>query len=299
MEMAVRLILDSPYIIEDISKRSVDARMRKFLAFSNISKILELPYRGYISLTDKSFANDRSASKMEVAICTAIGLAGWTAWTAADNIRDGGKGGKSPSNSIGYDDHNHGDDLYVFSILRPIIQDLIESLSLSSHHMSRIIQIISTMEYANAEHCALGIREWSSWKSMGAAIPFLGLMMKIGATEEDIDHCQSFFYYFISARQLSDDALDWREDIGGCKDSNSGNKVINKVNDTLVTKWMERDFQRRIKYAVAIEMRRRSRQAIEEAQKISCFTDTGFLEELPRYYERMAENIISSQSAHP
>jgi hypothetical protein len=211
----------------------------------------------------------------EIIICVAIGLAGWAAWTAADRIRDG------ENNLSGKNDGGNIHDLYIFSILRPIIDELIDKLSLPDVHMNHIKRIIGTMEYANAGHCVLNIREQSSSKSMGAAIPLLVLMMRVGASHKDISLCEDFFRYFILARQLSDDALDWKEDSG-------------ITNATLIVKLLEDVFEEKVKYEVAAEILKRSRQAIEKARGISCFNDTGLLEELPRYYEKMADRILKN-----
>jgi hypothetical protein len=262
IEKAIRLILESGYFVEDGSKILINEHLRVLAKQPNIRKILELPLRGAEALSFNGLK--------ETAICTAIGLAGWAAWTATDRIRD--EGGLN-------------DDLYIFSILRPIIDELIGKLSLLESHLRCLVGIMGKMEYANSSHCSMGVREQSSWKSMGAAIPLLTLMMKYGASNKDISSCEEYFYYLILARQLSDDALDWKEDSG----------VIG--NSTLVISWLEKAFEEHVKYKVAKEMLKRSRQAIEKARSISCFTNTGFLEELARYYEEMAERILKKTPA--
>jgi hypothetical protein len=303
IEIAIRLILESGYFVEDASKRLIEGHLRTLVKQPNIRKILELPCQAYGSLTQSDQNKGRLEGGLDktnvVTICTAIGIVGWAAWTAADRIRDN----ESVSSGTG----GPSDDLYIFSILRPIIDELIGRLSLPTIYLKRLKQAIGMMEYANSSHCALGVREKSSWKSMGAAIPLLALMMKVGVTgakasemevlNRDIALCEDFFYYFILARQLSDDALDWKEDA-------SKGKVSNQSNDTLVVKWLEGAFEEQVKYKIAAEMLKKSKRAIENARNISCFTDTGFLEELPRYYEEMAERIlqkqpISSSPAHP
>lgn len=272
----MRLILDSGYFVADGSKDLIGMRLRELAVQPNIRKILELPCRGYETLSFKDIdgrqiinARDENAPL----ICAAIGLAGWAAWTAADRIRDG------ENIACGASCDGNGEDLYIFSILRPIMDELVGKLSLPTVYIKRIKHVIGMMEYANSRHCALGARKQSSWKSMGAAIPLMALMMKVGASNKDIEACESFFYHFIMARQLSDDALDWKEDSGA-------------TNDTLVVKWLGRAFEERIKYEVAKEMLKRSKRAAKKARSISCFTDTGFMEELPGYYEKMAERVL-------
>jgi geranylgeranyl pyrophosphate synthase len=105
--------------------------------------------------------------------------------------------------------------------------------------------------------------------------------MRVGASHKDISLCEDFFRYFILARQLSDDAWDWKEDSG-------------ITNATLIVKLLEDVFEEKVKYEVAAEILKRSRQAIEKARGISCFNDTGLLEELPRYYEKMADRILKN-----
>jgi len=299
--MAISLILESGYFVADGSKDLIGRRMRESAAQPNIRKILDLPRRGYEALIqvalNESAPKERSDKVNAVIICTAIGLAGWVAWTAADRIRDGENPARANAGN-GADGFN--DDLYVFSILRPIIDELIGRLSLPTIYLKRLKRIIGMMEYANSSHCALGTREQSIWKSMGAAVPLLALMMKVGAQgtkaseidalNKNIVLCEDFFRNFILARQLSDDALDWKEDAGV---GNGGRlKTAGANGDTLVVRWMERAFDRQVKYEVAAEMLKRSRRAVEKARNMSCFTDTVFLEELPRNYEEMAEKIL-------
>ena len=269
--------------------------MRELAAKPNIGKILEFPLRGAETLS--------SSGHKETVVCTAIGIAGWAAWTAADRIRDGENALRGTSCG-GNDFGSLGGDLYVFSILRPIIDELIGKLSLSESHLRRLIGIMGKMEYANSTHCSMGVREQSSWKSMGAAIPLLALMMKAGAPgakasemdslNKDISLCENYFYHLILARQLSDDALDWKEDAGGIGNGKEL-KTIGANGDTLVVKWLEDAFEERIKYQVAKEMLKTSRQAVKIARDISCFINTEFLEELPRYYEKMAERILKGK----
>jgi hypothetical protein len=284
IEMAVRLILESGYFVEDFSKQLVERHLRELAAKPNIRKILELPCQAYGSLAQSAKNKGPAEGDLDktnvITICTAIGLAGWAAWTAADLIRDG----ENPVRAnTGNGADNFNDDLYIFSVLRSIIDELIGKLSLPAIYLKRLKHIIGMMEYANSSHCALDARERSSWKSMGAAIPLLTLMMKYGTSNKDISSCEEYFYYLILARQLSDDALDWKEDSG----------VIG--NSTLVINWLEKAFEEHVKYKVAKEMLKRSRQAIEKARSISCFTNTGFLEELARYYEEMAERILKGK----
>lgn len=267
------------------------------VAQPNIRKILELPCQAYGSLAQSAKNKGPAEGDLDktnvITICTAIGLAGWAAWTAADRIRDGENDVRGIS----------CDDLYVFSILRPIIDELVGKLSLLESHLRCLVGIMGKMEYANSSHCSMGVREQSSWKSMGAAIPLLALMMRLNASDKDIASCERLFYYLILARQLSDDALDWKEDASSIR---NGKKLqtIGANGDTLVVKWLEDAFEEHVKYKVAKEMLKTSRQAVKMARDISCFTNTEFLEELPRYYEEMAERIlqkqpISSSSAHP
>lgn len=288
-EKAIRLILESGYIVPGMSKRLIERRIWTLMAQPNIRKIIELPCRGYGSLIQSTLnvnPTENELNESSLIVCTAIGLAGWAAWTAADRIRDG-------ENTIG-GNKSDGDDLYIFATLRPIIDELVHKLSLSDEHRNHITHIIGMMEYANARHFSLGIRMKSSWKSMGAAVPLMALMIKAGSPDKNIALCEDFFRYFILARQLSDDAIDWKEDVG--RVGNTGKLKTDCVNNsTLVIKWLERSFDERVKYEVAAEMRKRSRQAMEKARSISCFADTGFLEELPRYYEEMAEGILRKQ----
>lgn len=277
MERAIRLITGNVRIIADDSKRLIGARLRALTGQPGIRKILELPCLGGRSLGRRGALKER-----DIISCTAIGLAGWTAWTAIDRVRDGENRSQEEDAA----------DIYAFSALRPVIDDLVRGLSLPAACANRISRIIGTMEYANAPQCALGARDRSSWKSMGAAMPLMALMMKAGASDADVGACEGFFHRFILARQLSDDALDWREDTGQSRSAKA-------IGGTPVTELLGRYFDREGKYEIAMEIRTEARRAIQEACGIECFEDTRFLEGPASHYAEMAEAIIARRPARP
>jgi geranylgeranyl pyrophosphate synthase len=126
----------------------------------------------------------------------------------------------------------------------------------------------------------------------------LGLLMSVRAADRDIRACKRYFYHLIMARQLSDDACDWREDLKADK-------------STLIVCWMRKDcssqkspseiealFRDRIKPRAAKEILRCARASIAAAREICCLADTEFLEELPRYYKDMAMRILARRPTH-
>ena len=137
-------------------------------------------------------------------------------------------------------------------------------------------------------------------KSIGATIPMIMLLVNIGASQRDIDNCYAYFYHLIGARQISDDALDWPDD-------------IKKGHGTSVTQWLEKlagkklpgqkisirtykkAFNEIVTPRVDCKILWHARKSIEYAKQMTCFKSTEPLEELPRFYEDMATELIAKR----
>lgn len=290
LEKARDYILGHPIIVSDLMRESVANLIDDMSEKENIKNIIILPIQAWGLLK-----NQRSLDMKDGVKCVALGLAGWTAWTRADDIRDG----EEDMDAI-------KDGMANFSVLQSVVHDIIRELSLKKEDRNRIIEILGKMEDANSKEnarndCVMNIRERSIWKSMGAAVPMMAFMMKARRPETEIKACEDFFRHFILARQLSDDACDWPEDLF------NGRK-------TPVTEWIEDEsdpfmiidmdmdkskeiFDRHVASKIAREIRDRACEAIDCVRKIDAFRDTGFLEELPGFYLGMANKILERRES--
>jgi hypothetical protein len=177
--------------------------------------------------------------------------------------------------------------------MRPICDELIVLLFPTDHSKrNKVKKTLAVMEYANSRGCTLNLEGISVLKSIGVALPMVAFLMNVGVDTKNVKVCKQFFYHFILCRQLSDDALDWPED-------------MKKGQRTLVTEWLEeaigkdrpfrkyrKAFDKTVSPKVAQKILSHSRSSIGYAKKMTCFTSTEFLEELPRFYKEMAEKIL-------
>lgn len=263
---AAKLVLDSPLISSGNLREIVVASLDRLIARPGIRNIIALP-----CLAGRFLRERYRILPRETRICMAIGLAGWAAWTAADDIRDGDcekTGGKSA-----------GIMLAEFSLLSQVMHALVDKLGLSAAGRRKIASIIGAMEEANCMEGSIDVRRRSVDKSLSVIIPVVALMMKAGASNADIAAFEDSFRHFILARQLSDDALDWKEDVA------NGER-------TAVIELIEEAFAKDLRSRIAGEIVRESQQALRGMARISCFTDLSFLEDLPAAYKNMAERIL-------
>ena len=123
MEKALDLIKNSPYIISQDSWNQVEKQIHKILSYKKIKKIILLP--------KNTHPIDTTCSTTAIA----IGIIGWTIWTLMDDIRDNRS--------------NNSQIVYAYSVLRPIMDELIYGLKMSDQYLNCICKIIGVMEYAN------------------------------------------------------------------------------------------------------------------------------------------------------
>ncbi len=312
-------ILSSACASPEIINRKISVAIQCILRGKNIRRVLELPMRA-----GKELVGVEPIDGEVLDACVAIGIAGWAAWTCSDAIRD-----SEPLNELGNESNggkdnasNRNDRLAVFSILQSITHELINRLQLPLNKLRHIYRLIASMEEANCgngkserpcekriENRVYGLRRTSAEKSMGAAIPLLALMMKSSANKKDIRNCQKFFFHFILARQLSDDACDWREDLAGGRETLMTRWILNEIPEDS-SAWNESDenaknvfnddipkelakiFDEKVSLWTAREIIKQSCRAVYYARKITCFKDVEFLESLPQFYEKNAMEVI-------
>jgi len=234
--------------------------INQILSYKNVRKIILLPFHASIELKD----DEETAT-----ICVAIGIIGWSIWTILDRIRDEYKSYNTLKNTY------LENDLAVFSNLRPIIDELINSLGLPEKYRANIAYEMAMMEYANSSKHSLHIHEQSIQKSIGVAVPLLLFLMKIKANRSCADtyidscigYCKKYFYHLIAIRQLSDDVLDWEND-------------IKTGSQTPMTEWLKTSSLKDVHKKVDCKILTHSRLAIKYAKKMTCFRSTKFLSEI-------------------
>ncbi len=275
MKTEIYRIKDSPYIITEKQWKHIEGYLNKIIEKVGFRKIILLPRIAYNLLQKQYLSNEESNTHKT---CVSLGIIAWAAWTAIDEIRD--------------EEQPDSDYIVIFLILRPIVDELIDDLCLQKKLSDRLIGKISIMEHVNSKIYPTPIKSHYILKSIAVSVPLLALMMKIETESKYIKLCQKYFYHLIGARQLSDDALDWPED-------------MKKDQHTLVTQWLietvgkdrsvreyRKAFNKIVSPRVARKILRHSRLSMSYARKMTCFTSTEFLEELPRFYETMATNIL-------
>lgn len=191
------------------------------LNWGGVSKIILLPNR-----ISKFFQVNES--RMIDKIST-VGLLGWVAFTIDDQIRDKDTEIKADWVSIP-----------VSNILKNRMYQLINGLSLDRDILTKVYNIISEMESVNKLEEDVKPIDFKKMehtiKSMGLAIPTILLFNKVGNKSKfnTEDLLIKYFRYYISARQISDDLTDWREDLKLNKNTFVTNLVLKRkiVNDT-------------------------------------------------------------------
>jgi hypothetical protein len=283
MKQALQLIKNSSCIAPSTSWKDIE-RYIQITIKDNMYRIICIPQTAYKNIKSK-YISDNKYTSDDIDPLIALGIIGWTIWTFMDMIRD-----KHENTLVLNNDHDY---IAIYSILRPVIDKITYKYLPHNKKSDSILRKICYMEYANSNFCTIETKHQYILKSIGIAIPMLIFLIKIGASKKDIQSCYRYFYHFIGARQLSDDAYDWREDM---KNSQR----------TLVTEWLEKDigknrsvreyrksFNRTVSPRVARTILKHAKTSMRYARKISCFTSTEFLEELPRFYEEMAQKILA------
>ena len=297
LQSAIDCILASPYITSQKIRAKIKELISNIMSKQGMTSIIVLPEQ-----LQKSALPHISISDAALSHSLIIGIAGWTAWMHADTIRDK-TDEKSPVGCA-------IDNLSIYTILHSIVHETLRKIDTTDEEYARIATLIGKMEQANYEETgetnvnnvfeadkesyndSLSLRERTVAKSVGAAIPLLVLMMIGGASREDIEHCMSFFTHFLRARQLSDDAMDWKDDI------TNGRR-------TLVTQWIDDEvstdadmyekseaFNGRVLFMIAREIHKNILIAQKSARKISCISNCGFLVGLLLPYVQMIDRIL-------
>jgi hypothetical protein len=258
-----------------VSKKIIEKSIDYIYGHKKIMCIIDLPKK--IKLIRKNLTRN------EIKIIHEIGIFGWATYTYYDQIRDRDNGG--------------GDKKYL-SIGNLMMSDFYFLISKIIKNNIIIKKLIQNMEEANLFEEIKSNRKITDTyilKSIGAAIPMIILLIKAEAGKKNIDACYNYFYHLIGARQLSDDAYDWPED-------------MKKGHRTLVTEWFKEaagngksimEYRKFSNDIVAPKVDNKilwhARKSIEYAKQMTCFKSTEPLEELPRFYEDMATKLIAKR----
>ena len=278
--LAAETITRSPYCASDAARDLIAEGTSALARNPGVVRIIELP-----STMSELYRDNTSSVRPAAEKCTLIGLAGWVAWDAADKIRD--KGCDMASACI------------RFSLAHSIMYEAIAELALDQSDRWIIDCLFARMEMANLDE---SLRHKPSItltisKSIGADIPFLAFLMKIGASGEDIVHGLDCLEQLILARQLSDDACDWYEDMKAGHRTLVTELLIKNAGAKKNRAVYRHAFEKKIKFKVAQMIRNAARRSVKHACEMSCFTSTRALERLPRSYVEMADKVLAKKPA--
>ncbi len=282
MEKAIRLIRSSPYIISEHAWKNIEPYIENYTREGKVRKIILLPQVAHTLFTGQYQQTKNHNTTVTRAI--ALGVVGWTIWTAIDRVRD--REGGTRNDQL--------DDIDTFSYLRPLIDELLSKLCLSKINIEFLSRKIALMEYANSRSCQLSVHKQSVYKSIGVSIPFLAYLMNMRVHEEHLKDCERYFLHLIAAKQLSDDALDWKDDVKN-EQHTPVTEWLRKSNQKNPGELYEKLFDDHVKTQTSRAILHHSRLSIKYAKQMTCFTSTEFLEELPRFYEDMALRIIAER----
>ena len=128
-------ILNSIHADSIAIKNNIENTIYSTIGGENINKLIMLPLFAIGKLDTKysNIDNDLIITKT----CVAIGIAGWSAWTLLDSLRDCNK------------QSNDAQRLTIFSILQSITHELVGSLQLPLTKHRYIYRLIMSMETAN------------------------------------------------------------------------------------------------------------------------------------------------------
>ena len=280
------LIESSPCLSSGSIKHLFFSEAERICSASGAMTMIVLPRIARRS-SKLEYLSDSSTSD----ICEAVGIAGWAAWTAADNIRDA------------LPDIDNSRACILFSISLMVMNNLLHRLDLSQEDHDVLERLLGKMEQANLEepltfkdHCNMeALTSISIDKSIGAAIPMLALLMKSVVPRSDISLSLKYFRHLILARQLSDDACDWREDIRDGRRTVVTELLRKTAGDGKTNRQYVAVFEKQVKFEVADMILKAARHSIGYARKLTCFTDTKCLEKLPDHYEEMALKILAKR----
>lgn len=279
IDISTQRLLGSSYIQSEYMRSDIRVLIDNIKSKENILNCIILPTKA-----STLFMPPLKTTENNTILCTAIGLAGWTAWTYADAIRD--------------DDYPHSksDLLSIYTVLVSMVHDCIRQLNLSQDNYTIVSSLFGIMERANYEEYFdykynsnqlrnnFGFDGRMCSKSIPVSIPMLAIFMNSGASKKDIDLCLSFFGNFLDARQLSDDALDWQEDM-----------LANR--HTLVTYWIDNQarkdscissnkdiFENIVSDHASQQIQKSLDLAQTDANNISCIKNTDFLTDILEPY---------------
>lgn len=195
-EQLVRIALED-IVTQPRNLKLIKDSLEFVLSWAGVKRIILLPQQlaGFENKIDPKVLD----------MITVIGLLGWSAFTIDDHIRDFDSKIKAGwiSNPIS-------------NILKNRMYQFISEVIPTKKISQQVFSIIAEMESVNKmeeDKLLLDFKKMQhSHKSMGLIIPTLLLFDKTNRTASDQKNLFKFFEYFISARQISDDLTDLKED---------------------------------------------------------------------------------------
>ncbi len=309
---ATELILRSKLIRSDASKNEVATAIEELCSKPKIKSLIELPIKADNVLEDRAGLGGEKLTKY-----VALGMAGWAAWTYIDDLRDndtcsrviqvknseeancplcrldqefgGVTGKKEPSRKV-----------VMSSILLSIFYSILGEVCPKRENYDCMLEIIGKMEQANMDEAFRPPNpkdpddpiEPMAWKSMGAAIPLLAYMMDLGAPKAQLETLKEYFYNLILARQISDDACDWQEDMLTGKSTLITDRLEKYLKNGPEFGDLNEIFEKMASNLAAQEIKKYAEASLNHTKALTCFTSVEFLEKMPLFYLDMAESML-------
>ena len=199
--------------------------LRAILARDNDHQIILLPY-----ITSEALGLSVDPNVL-IKLATAS-LWGWIAYTIYDDFLDNeGRPDMLPTANVA---------------LRSVVSILTDTIPESPLFQSEVCEILNKLDGANAwevSHCRGTIKQnrlyinelpdygnyWQlAERSLGHTISGLGVLYATNAPAEMVRALRRFYYHYLIARQLNDDAHDWQADLGRTHINAAGVRVLRK-----------------------------------------------------------------------
>jgi hypothetical protein len=261
---------------------------------SILQKITELDKDKQIVLLADSFRTslEENTQKIEDDFVTELGLAnlyGWIAYAIYDDFIDGeGKPHMLPVANLCLRES--------CTIFKTILPEKTGFANLSSKIFDKI-DMANSFEMAHCRTPYTKLPIYTNYsqlanRSLGHALGPIALLFKLGYTEnsKEVTYLTEFFKHYLIARQLNDDAHDWKEDFARGQLSPVVVHII-RVCDT--DKEMESVFWNKIIMIVCGDILREITQAKKSIQKLKIISNNEYFFNLLKPIETSARTALA------
>lgn len=276
-------------VIEDLERFSLDLSpainkqfqqiLKKIIRSKNIDIILLTPF-----ILAKSLRKTNKIKKEFLQKLSYINTLGWMAYTIYDDLIDNDKDIKwLPLANI---------------ICRRMDMMFTQLLPECSIFLKEYLTIMNRLEESNfweIENCRLtkervpnftNIKRLSD-RSMGHALTSMAILHKINANEKDIYELKNFYYYFLAAKQMSDDAHDWENDLKKGQINSASAEIFKLTSERKNGNKLKLIFWEKVFDKYAERILEYCTNAKSSLMQISCLKNT-------KYFDKMVDKVINS-----